>query len=241
MEKFEIINALGRKYGCERYLEVCAPSTGHHFADVDRTVFKTCDRLIYNCPDSYNDGLPVTFRTPFPSSYDVIRSNIPNPNSYDLVFVDPYHSYDATMTDLLGALRILTASGIIVVHDCNPTEPELVGREFRPNAWCGLTYAAFIDFCFSTIGCAYFTVDCDFGVGVVFKSFGAAPPEFRMTKLSDKSRLDWFMAKSNDHQRFAYFKGHRRRLLHLITPDRFNEIAGIPEEPVDAQSDIAAQ
>jgi len=241
MEKFEIVNSLGRKYGCERYLEICAPTTGHQFADIDRTVFKTCDRLIYNCPDSHDDGLPVTYRTPFPGSYDIMRANIPNPGSYDLVFVDPYHSYDATMIDLLGASRILTASGIMVVHDCNPSDSELVGREYKPKAWCGLTYAAFIDFCLSTMGSAYFTVDCDFGVGVVFKKFAAVPSEFRMTKLSDKSRLDWFVAKSNDHQRYAYFRTHRKRLLHLITTERFRAFAGIPESPASAERDIAAQ
>jgi hypothetical protein len=239
MKKSEVINALGRKYGCARYLEVCVPSTGNQFSEIDRTVFETCDRLVYNCPDKFDDGLPITYRTPFPSSFDTIRSNIPDPNSYDLVFVDPYHSYAATMIDLLGAYRILAPSGIMVVHDCNPADAGIVGREFKPKAWCGLTYAAFIDFCLSTGGCAYFTVDCDSGVGVVFKTFAAETGEFRMTRLSDKDRLDWFVAKSNDQQRFAYFRAHRRRLLHLITTERFREVADLPQEP--AERDIAAQ
>ena len=238
MHKYEIINALGRKYGCRRYLEVCAPSTGKQFACIDRTVFATCDRLIYNCPDDFDDGLPIAFRTPFPGSYDIIRSNIPDSGSYDLVFVDPFHTYDATMIDLLGAARILTPTEILVVHDCNPEDPDLVGAQFRPKTWCGLTYAAYVDFCLSGMGTAYFTVDCDFGVGVVFKKLSDAPPEFRATKLSDKHRLDWFVAKSNDHQRFTYFRSHRRRLLHLITPEQFSAIVGEAEPKL--QSDIAA-
>jgi hypothetical protein len=126
----------------------------------------------------------------------------------------------------------------MIVHDCNPVDPKLVGREFRPNAWCGLTYAAFIDFCLSATGSAYFTVDCDYGVGVFFKRHGDGPPEFRTTRLSDKSRLDWFVAKANDYQRFAYFKAHRKRLLHLISPERFSEIIGGVEHQMEREAAV---
>jgi hypothetical protein len=61
-----------------------------------------------------------------------------------------------------------------------------------------------------------------------------------MTRLSDKNRLDWFIAKSNDHQRFAYFRAHRKRLLHLIQPERFNEIAGVADNPENVPSDNSA-
>ena len=39
MNKADIINALGVRYGFSRYLEICTPTTGLLFADIDRRQF----------------------------------------------------------------------------------------------------------------------------------------------------------------------------------------------------------
>jgi hypothetical protein len=51
--KAHIINRLSEIRGYSHYLEVCTPTSGGRYAEIDRPLFSTCIRLMYNCPDSY--------------------------------------------------------------------------------------------------------------------------------------------------------------------------------------------
>ena len=105
MHKFDIVNALGRAYGGCRYLEICTPTTGARYSFVDPAVFSTRHRLMYRCPEAFDDGEDITFRTSAESSCDIIRTVHalqPPADRYDVVFVDPWHSYDASIADLYG-------------------------------------------------------------------------------------------------------------------------------------------
>lgn len=227
-----MINELGRAFGGKRFLEISTPTTGKQFAEIDRSIFETCDRLLYNAPDDFNDNQPDTIRTPAPESYDVVQTMLSRRNvpKYDLVFVDPHHSYRCSTLDILGAACLLGPAGIMVVHDCNPPTRELAQPDFRRNEWCGLTYEAFIDYCCSAKTSAFFTVDCDYGCGVVFRNAKNVPREFDVTSGRDRLALSWFGAKSNDHRRYSFFDRMRSKLLNLISTDRFLEIVHAPRD-----------
>jgi hypothetical protein len=188
--------------------------------------------LLYNAPDDFNDNLPDTIRTPAPESYDIVRTMLSRDQTpkYDLVFVDPYHSYRCSMIDILGAACLLGPDGIMVVHDCNPPTREVAQPEFKRREWCGLTYEAFIDYANSAKTSALFTVDCDYGCGVIFKNGKILPREFRMTPGRDRLALSWFNAKSDDHRRYSFFELMRGKLLNLISTDRFLEIMHAPRD-----------
>jgi hypothetical protein len=173
--------------------------------------------------------LEITFRTVASYSHEIIRtvhSILLESEKYDLIFVDPFHTYRAGLTDLLGAFCILKPDGIIVVHDCNPRDPDIVQPVFQEGLWCGVTYEAFIDFALAESHSAYCTVDTDHGCGVVFKNSHNAPAELRETLISDRIRLEWTLLKSEDQSRFHFFDTHRKQLLNLIAPDRFKALIG---------------
>ena len=61
--KTHLINELAAIHGYRAYLEICTPTTGNEYAFVDRSRYTTCHRLMYRCPDAFDDGLPIDART----------------------------------------------------------------------------------------------------------------------------------------------------------------------------------
>lgn len=226
MRKAEIVNTLTRKYGFTRYLEIATPVSGFTFGDIDRSPLTRCERLIYRWRAGFDDGLPVTYRTEedtCTSAVDAIAAE-PGAPRYDVIFIDSYHTYDASMADLVGACRVLADDGVIVVHDCDPLEPLLASpRARRAGPWCGVTYAAFIDFVSWRHPLSYCTVDSDFGCGVIFAARERqAPGPSRLAELWRRVVCRrWQSAGTDAAGRFAVYRAHRRSLLNLITPDKF--------------------
>ena len=68
--KMDLINELAAVHGYHSNLEICTPTTGKLYATVDRDRYTTCHRLMYRCPDKFEDGFPIDFRT---SGLDIER------------------------------------------------------------------------------------------------------------------------------------------------------------------------
>ncbi len=83
----------------------------------------------------------------------------------ELAVVDPHHSYESSRECLELGLTLLRPGGVMLVHDCLPPL-ELTGETFVDGDWCGVTFAAFRDVCRAR-GLRWFTVNADFGLGVV--------------------------------------------------------------------------
>ncbi|NDY92244.1 tetratricopeptide repeat protein [Ideonella livida] len=88
-----------------------------------------------------------------------------HPGRYDLIFFDPLHVRPEVDQGLKALCRLLTPGGFLVVHDCCPHDPQLVGP-FREGAWCGDTYQAFAQFHRHNPRTSV-VVDIDYGVGVI--------------------------------------------------------------------------
>jgi hypothetical protein len=182
------------------------------------------DRLVYRFGAASDDG-ERTFSTEAETSYDVtqqlVRTRATGP-LYDMAFVDPYHTHDCTTIDLLGAFALVRTGGAIVVHDCHPTDPQIVSPAFPgvSTDWCGVTYWAFIDFVLGRAGIDYFTVDTDFGCGVIRKL------PARTARPDPALELAWHDASRFDDTRFAFFREHEKELLHLISPAQFHRRFG---------------
>ncbi|MDR3416430.1 MAG: methyltransferase domain-containing protein [Nevskia sp.] len=229
MKKTELVNALARRYQATSYLEICTPFTGHQYGEIDPALFRIRRRLMYRCPESFVDGLPVDFRSDSDSSYATVRQLAEAGIRFDLIFVDPYHTYRESLTDLYGAMRLLTPDGVMVVHDCNPPDAAVAAVEFGGpgTAWSGLTYAAFIDFVSGSSRYQYCTVDTDYGCGVVFKRPSPVPGCCRHFELPEELALDWALARCDHETRFALFERNRAALLNLVSVERFAEQAQI--------------
>jgi hypothetical protein len=212
MVKSDIINLLGRKHGFTRYLEICSSITGNRYSEVDRRQYRSCRRLVYRCPppfagDCDNDIL-IDKEEIGEGAFAALGAGAP----YDLILVDPWHSYNCSLRDIRLAFSLLGEAGLIVVHDCSPPRLEVTAPDFRPGEWCGLTYAAFIDFALSEPAIEFYTVAADYGCAVVKRGPPASP--------TYSSASDW-------RKRYDYFDSRRRGLVHLISVAEFLDREGL--------------
>jgi hypothetical protein len=103
--------------------------------------------------------------------------------TFDIALIDPFHEYGTSWRDLDEGFKLIGPGGTLVVHDCLPPHRELVSPTFTPGAWC---YAAYIDFVSDRDDLAFYTVDTDYGCGVI-KKRGGGP----LRGLGDSFKRIW--------------------------------------------------
>jgi hypothetical protein len=212
--KMQIVNFLAEVHGFKRFLEISTATTGARFGDVDKRSFELTHRLAYNIPAGFDDGLPIDFRSETLDIKSCVAQMQQSAQRYDIVLVDPYHDYESSWRDTETAFRLLTDEGMLVVHDClPPAGGDLISPVFVPGAWCGLTFAAYVDF-LMTHDVAFQTVDCDFGCGVIAKTRGGGG-------FPNVLRAAWTAARRDPERALKLLRSESDALLHLKTPHRF--------------------
>ena len=58
----DLIHLISRRLNLVNYLELRTPTTGNYYGEIQRWRFDTARHFMYNCPDSFDDGLPVDFK-----------------------------------------------------------------------------------------------------------------------------------------------------------------------------------
>jgi hypothetical protein len=212
MRKYEIVNALIAANDHTRYLEICTPVAGQRFARIHRHRLRDCHRLMYRCPLNFQDGSEITFRSP-----DDDISHLHPSHPYDLIFIDAHHTQECSRRDLQTALEMLSPAGVLVVHDCSPRTRDEATTWFHPGSWCGVMYCAYIDFVFFHPDLAYYTVDTDFGCGVIKKSSTSHAHPSTPNELIQL----WHQQRTLQLDMFDFFRQHRQALLHLISVKNF--------------------
>jgi hypothetical protein len=190
--------------------------TGVTFARIDKPALEQCHRLVYRCPPDFRDGNEITFR----STTDEIEDALPPHATYDLIFVDGWHTYQCSLRDIKLAFERLSPGGAVVLHDCLPLTKAMSGP--RPPAswesWSGLTYCAYIDFVWSQPEISYYTVDTDSGCGIIRKQTGQSPaPQFSAAVYAG-----WRERRAaRDFDVFDFFDQHRVELTNQVSVDEF--------------------
>jgi len=215
LQKYEIVNALVTKNGYESYLEICTSETGGRYWRIDKKRLRVCHRLLYRCPQEFADGEEITFRSADDSIENLLNAGL----TYDVVFVDSWHTFDCSMRDLETGLSVLREGGVMVVHDCFPRK-EFAGPVFYGGCWSGVTYAAYVEFLLSRRELFYCTVDTDYGCGVVKKirRDEACKPPYGVTDVIVEQ---WRSKRSRGDDMFDFFYNHRRELLNLVSAEEF--------------------
>ena len=217
INKTDIINYLGKINSYSTYLEIATETTGFKYAYVSESIFPEKKRILYNTKDDYSDGQPAHYISTELTGEKCLRTIIDSSQTFDVVFVDPYHSYDASLINLQLGYQLVKPDGIMVVHDCNPPDEHLTSPESRGGAWCGLTYQAFIDFVRKRPELEYCVVDTDYGVGLVFRTAGNLPKLY--SRLPERSNV----ADSNFRD-WKVFSSCRKEFLRLISVNQFKKI-----------------
>lgn len=223
--KVDLIHYFADRYRLRRYLEFASITTGHHYADIDRSRFDLCERLMYRCgegpPEGPSDGCAVDYRSPDMDVTEPLARIAANGRTYDIMLVDPYHGYGTSYRDIEAAFGLLEDGGVMVVHDCLPPSRELASPTFIPDHWCGETYRAYLNFVFDRVDVRYLTVDTDYGCGIIRKSSPkrAAGLSRIVEALNYPPAVRWHRARRDVDAAWRVFAAHRRSLLRLVRPE----------------------
>jgi nucleotide-binding universal stress UspA family protein len=155
-----LLSALSIHAAARRCLLLTAGTTGHPTARrISIKQFETLLSVQFRVSQS-SDPKDRSYR-----SLDEVAAELKSLAKFDIVFVDPHHSYEDSIKALDLAEAVLDGDGWMIVHDCFPPY-HLTAIDYRPGQWCGSTYAAFRDFA-ATSGRAWLVIDSDFGLGIL--------------------------------------------------------------------------
>ncbi len=72
-------------------------------------VFAEINRVIYHAAPDFDDGQPVTCLGSSTDSSECLRQFVDQRRTFDLIFVDPWHTYESSLRDIQLALTLLVA------------------------------------------------------------------------------------------------------------------------------------
>ena len=216
--KAHICGLLSVRFGLTRYLEITTSTTGFRYAEACQLNFQPCMRLVYRATEPPPDGLPVDFTSADDDIAACLNDSRLTGQTFDIIFVDPHHTYECSARDIQEAFRIVAPGGAVVVHDCLPPHRAAASPSFVPGEWCGVTYKAYIDFVLGNPDLDYFTVDADYGCGVILKPRGiGAKVKNRLRARRVRELKDQWHAIGNDfNAAFDQFSADKTRLLRLV-------------------------
>jgi len=213
MNKDQLINTAAHKIGAKSYLEI-----GHEFGNN----FKKINIGFKESMDPANDGRgSPTYNI---SSNEFFEKHVGD-KKYDIVFVDGLHVKEQVIKDVENALKHLTPNGIVFMHDClplNEAQQDVVDFDpsdfnLRPNGptkklfgdnqafWTGNAWSAFAHFRRTRSDLLMYTVDTDWGVGVI---------------LPNRSQSLWQGGDDN----YQYLDANRAALMNVISVNQYVEI-----------------
>jgi len=226
MMRWDIINFLIRKHQYKSFLEI-----GYYKGwSFDRIECKSKYAVDPNpCKFPYQEQMPkgemlTSYPTEDTSKEFIINKTtsdeyfreLPDYVKFDLVFIDGLHEAQQVDRDIRNALKHLSPSGTIVIHDCSPSSYEMTTTGTASGEWTGDVYKSFIDFKWSPENekeYSCYVIDTDYGVGIIHK----ANKIWQMTRMNP---LPSFLT-DKQYYSFPVFNDHRKYLLHLITPNDF--------------------
>ena len=136
---------------------------------------------------------------------DAFFADLDPARRFDVIFVDGLHSASSACATSTTRSPTSSADGVVLVHDCNPTDPVSAGRAALATGdagWCGDVWKAIAHLRANREDVLVETLDTDSGVGVVRR--GSNP---RATGDLDVARLD-----------YADLEARRVELLGLRAP-----------------------
>jgi len=142
------------------------------------------------------------------TSDDFFQDGRLSKTSWDIIFIDGLHEAFQVEKDIQNSLKHLSPGGTIILHDCNPPTYEHTTTGVD-GCWTGDTYKAFCKFRLQYPEYESFTVDTDWGCGVISTPPGESD-EVDMKEDDVSILLGW-----------EHFDKHRKELLNLISVEEF--------------------
>jgi SAM-dependent methyltransferase len=216
--KAHICGLLSIRFGLMRYLEITTSTTGFRYAEARQLNFQPCMRLVYRATEPPPDGLPVDFTSVDDDIAVCLNDTRLTGQPFDIIFVDPHHTYECSARDIQEAFRMVAPGGAVVVHDCLPPSRAAANPSFIHGEWCGATYKAYIDFVLGNPDLDYFTIDADYGCGVILKptGIGAKIKNWLRARRVRALKDEWHAVGNDFDAAFDKFMVDKVRLLRLV-------------------------
>lgn len=143
----------------------------------------------------------------------------PASGQYDVIFLEEYHSYEGAYSAIEQAIGLLAEDGVIVIHNCKPTN-EVIGlpsnsyavidpevRAANHKAWTGDVWKAIVRLRSTRSDVSVVTLDCDWGCALI--------------TLEKASNVLCFSLDEVDAMTFADLAGNELDLLNTKSADYF--------------------
>ena len=160
MDRIKLINYLISRYGFKNYLEI-----GCEYNICFNSV--QCENKTGVDPERGG-----THRMTSDHFFKVNNREM----KFDIIFIDGLHHSNQVVRDISNSLECLIPGGIIALHDCNPTTPELaaVPRPTPHTWWNGDVWKAIV-FYRQIMSLDIVVGDFDFGCGIIRQQPNTAP------------------------------------------------------------------
>ena len=174
------------------------------FHEINRRRFHTARRLMYNCPASFGDGLPIDYRISDLDTEAAIGKLKFDVDRIDICLIDGWHTYDCAIRDLSCTYDMLADGGVLVVHDCSPTNETVASPTWVHGEWSGVSYRSYLDFVLSRDDLDYCTVDTDFGCEIILKDYSLEMVRTILPYRDPRLAAQWFRVHKDDKLAFEF-------------------------------------
>lgn len=193
--RWDVINLIMNKYNLKSYLEIGVQDANCNFAKIQAERKVSVDPA----PRNYCD---------FVMTSDQYFEQLDPNDRFQFCFIDGLHYDYQVERDVLNCLDHLEEGGIIMCHDCLPTEESQITRHIPPGAWTGDCFRAFARLRCTRPDLFMCVLDTDWGCGIIKRGSqqvynnGQIPPV-----------LDW-----------KYYTEHRNEMLNVVPVSEIENI-----------------
>jgi hypothetical protein len=224
VRKWEVVDWLRRQTGARSYAQIVSTSTSCDMLPrPEMTEFGSITAFNY-ASDFQRDQRPASRHLP---TLDDIEGMVSNDRAMaDIVFVDPWHTYDDSLRVLRLGYDMVAPGGYLVVHDCNPDQYEFTASlpEHFAACWCGDTWRAFVDFTANLpAGTEWWIVASDLGIGVI--PAAKCPPRARRRRPARRwsSFAPLVPPNLGVDEKWAWLEANREQALRLVSVEQWCE------------------
>ena len=198
--RWHFINLLLEKFNLQSYLEI-----GYDRGECFSKVKTDCKTSVDPAKGRYSHATP-TYRLTSDEYFQTVASK--EGHKYDIIFIDGLHNNKQVSRDIENSINRINTGGFILLHDCNPPT-EYHQREIHGGGeWNGTTWKAFVQFRKDNPDIMTFTIDADWGVGVIYV---------------DKT-FNGLIHKCGSSLSYEELEKNRAMLLNLKTITEFTEL-----------------
>ena len=219
VRKWDVVDSLRRQIGAQSYAQIVSNSTSREMLQrPELDEFGSVRAYVY-ASDFQRAERPEIAHLPSLEHIEAIARR--DRTKADIVFADPWHTYDDSLRVLRLAYDMLTPGGYLVVHDCNPDQPEYTVSlpDSCHACWCGDTWRAFLDFTANLPeSTEWWVLACDLGVGVV-----RAPDSARrgLRRRNRASRFTPMVPDATFEAKWSWLDARRAEVLRLVSVEQW--------------------